>query len=98
MLIKQKRREQWICQLTEELDKHLIGKLDIWHTYIYIINEEDKHGCLALRVPGQTIGEIILDENDCILSIRIGDWSFAKFDCDVNDLFKSYIGMGVSYE
>ena len=28
MLIKQKRREQWICQLTEELDKHLIRGSD----------------------------------------------------------------------
>lgn len=98
MLVKCKRNEKWVCQLTEELDKHLVGKLDIWHTYINITNEADKHGYLALRVPGQTIGEIKLDENDCILNIRIGDWSLAKFDCDLDKLFESYIGLRLDYE
>ena len=98
MIIKQKKNEKWVCRLTERLDNYLVGKTNIWYTYIYIISENDKHNCLALRVPGQTIGRVMLDENDCIVSIGIDDLSIAKFNCDINELVKDFVGVGVSYE
>lgn len=63
--------EDYVNDLTKELDKHLIGKYpDYICTYIYGIIP-DEHGWIAIRFPGATRGAIQLDENNVIQRISL---------------------------
>lgn len=98
MLVKHSKKEKWSSGLTDELNKYLRGRNDVWYVYIHIMCEDDKNGYLSLRVPGQTIGYIQLDSNKTIIDIVIGDWSMASFSCDLKQIFNKYIGRRVYYE
>ena len=93
VIVTNKLMEIWVCDITSELDNHLVNKTKDWYTYIYVRDEEDQKGVLTLRVPGQTIGSIELDENNCLVNINIGSWSLARFDCDVNTISEKYKGV-----
>ena len=64
--------QEYYCDLTREIDKLLGLSLDqYWKHYILADNSMIKDKCLAIRIPGGTVGGIwINDEN--IITNRFG--------------------------
>lgn len=66
---------QYRCELTKELD--ILSKLsehhsyDLFHHYILADNCVKKEKCLAIRVPGGTVGGIWIDYENVITKIVI---------------------------
>ena len=83
---------EFTCELTEKLDeltkigKYHPGKpdefyLDCYKHYIYAYQDDfKKEGYVAIRVPGGTVGDLEIDDNQIIKSITI----------DTNYVIKSY--------
>ena len=70
------------CELTTELDR-LRGwseQKTYHHTYHYIVADEwcKSRQCLAIRVPGRTVGGIWIDNKNVITKIVIDDDSFFR--------------------
>lgn len=89
---------EYICELTKELD--LLAKLtdkefyDVFYHYIIADNWCKKEKCLAIRVPGGTVGGIRIDDNNVITEIEIDtEYVVKTYPSDVNDLIqKKFIG------
>ena len=68
-LIFKKKRFDYVCELTEDMDKYIkFENPTIFNTYIY--NDKiDKYW--LIRFPGATRGRITVDENEVITNIEI---------------------------
>lgn len=64
----------------------------VGYHYIYADNEFRKKGCLALRVPGGTVGGIWVDKNNVITKIKIDtEYVVKTYPSNVNELIKKFI-------
>lgn len=73
MIISKKRSYGLVNEVTEYLDKYLIGNLhEYYYNYIY---EEPSDNKWLIRVPGATRGNILI-ENGVIKHIELYDDSF----------------------
>ncbi len=95
--------DAYVCDLTRKLDE-LAGldmhkDYDMFYHYI-LYDEWDKRNCLmAIRVPGGTVGEIILDENDNIYKIGIDTkYVIDTYPDDVNEKIKEFVGVRIEHE
>lgn len=106
--MKLNNRNGWImpeytCELTKELDV-LAGldkreQYDWFHHYIYASEQCKSENCLAIRVPGGTVGAIWTDKNNVITKIGVDtDYVVKTYPGDVNDLIQKYIGEVIEYE
>lgn len=91
---------EYYCELTEALD--LLARLGLesqFRHYIVADAASVKDGMLAIRVPGGTVGTIILAENGVIAEISITqDYVIKTYPPNVNDLLKKFIGEHIEYE
>lgn len=71
------------CELTRTLDElaGLTDKESMWKHYIMIDALTKKNKCMAIRIPGGTVGSIHYDDNKIITDIMI----------DTNYVVKSYV-------
>lgn len=70
------RFAEYFCNLTNELDNlsgidKEFGEDNLFKHYILIDNYSLKHKSISIRVPGGTVGNIIIDENGIITDIKI---------------------------
>lgn len=70
------RFTEYFCNLTNELDKlsgidKEFGEDNLFKHYILIDNYSLKHKSISIRVPGGTVGNIIIDKNGIIIDIKI---------------------------
>ncbi|RKI83825.1 hypothetical protein D7V90_08005 [bacterium 1xD42-87] len=89
--------EEYRCDLTKELDDMSgISKqhyYDMFHHYILADEWCKKEKCLAIRVPGGTVGGIHFNDNNTITKIVIDiDYVVKTYPSNVNDLIQKYIG------
>ena len=101
MILKRKYegccRDEYVCELTEELDilsglnKRESYRYGYKH-YVYVTDSDKKEHCYAIRVPGGTLGDIVTDNDDYIIDVVI--------DIDyVNEIIKKkYIGKKIEFE
>ncbi len=94
---------EYVCELTKELD--VLAKLtdkefyDIFYHYIVADNYCKKEKCLAIRVPGGTVGGIWIDDNNAITKIVIDtDYVVKTYPSDVNDLIQKFVGEIIEFE
>ena len=95
-------KTDYICTLTKELDS--LAKLteekyyDIFHHYIMADNLDIKDRCLAIRVPGGTVGAIWIDENNTIKDIMIDtNYVVKTYPDNINESIKKYIGETIEW-
>lgn len=84
------------CALTEELDRLCgIDKKDFTRFRHYLLADKwclDRN-CLAIRVPGGTVGGVTIDENKVITDIKIDtNYVIKTYPDDVNEKVRKYIG------
>lgn len=89
--------QEFVCDLTKELDE-VSGisnsqYYNLHHHYI-LADEWCREGkCLAIRVPGGTVGGIWIDDNNVITDIIIDrNYVVKTYPNNVNELMKKYIG------
>lgn len=85
---------EYLCDLTNELDALANFDKDSYR-YHYIIADDHciKTKCLAIRVPGGTVGGIRFDDNNIITKIDIDtEYVVDSYPQNVNYLIQKYIG------
>ena len=91
--------EQYTCQLTETIDT--LANLDTKNSpcfYHYIMADKDmlQNKCLAICVPGGTIGDIYIDDNNNITKIFIAtNYIIRNYPDDINEILKEFIGQKI---
>jgi hypothetical protein len=97
------RFQEYRCDLTNYLDS-LAGlseqtSYNLFYHYILADDHCRKEKCLAIRVPGGTVGGIWIDDNNTITKIEIDtDYVVKSYPDNVNELVQKYIGEIVEYE
>ena len=95
-------KDEYRCELTKELDS--LAKLseseyyDWFYHYILADDWCKKEKCLAVRVPGGTVGGVWVDENNVITKIFIDtDYVVKTYQNDVNELIQKFIGQVIEW-
>lgn len=97
------RRQEYRCDLTKELD-NISGILENHHYdkfYHYILADEwcTNEKCLAIRVPGGTVGGIWFDDNSIITKIVIDvNYVIKTYPVNVNELIQKFIGETIEWQ
>lgn len=88
---------EYRCTLTEELDS--LSKIDVskdydlFHHYILVDHIGIKEKCLAIRVPGGTVGGIWINENNSIIKIHVDtNYVVKTYPSNINELLQKFIG------
>lgn len=95
--------QEFVCDLTRELDI-VSGIADNQHYRLfhhYVLADEwcMNNKCLAIRVPGGTVGGIWIDKNNIITKIVIDtNYVVKTYPDDVNDLMEKYLGKAIEME
>lgn len=88
--------KEYRSDLTRELDKiSCISSrqyCNMFHHYILANEWCMKNKCLAIRVPGRTVGGIWIDDNNKILKISIDLNSNMNYPDNVNEIMEKYVG------
>lgn len=91
------------CNLTKELDDVSgISKqhyYDMFHHYILADEWRKNQKCLAIRVPGGTVGGIHFDDNNVITKIVIDtDYVVKTYPANVNELIQKFVGEVIEWQ
>ena len=94
--------EEYVCELTEELDRlagiHQSEDNDWFYHYLYVYKQAITDRNIPIRVPGGTIGGIKLDEDFSITKIVIDtDYVIRTYPADVNEQVKRFIGQKLEF-
>ena len=89
--------EKYRCDLTKELDDMSgISKqhyYDMFHHYILADEWCRNQKCLAIRVPGGTVGGIHFDDNSIIIKIVVDtNYVVKTYLANVNELIQKFVG------
>ena len=97
-------KNEYICDLTKELDS--LSGLDKnkdnyklgFHHYVLADDWCKDHKCLAIRVPGGTLGGIFIDDKNEITSITLDtNYVVQTYPEDVHEHIKKFIGMTIEF-
>lgn len=95
--------EEYRCDLAKELDDISgISKrhyYDMFHHYILADEWRKSQKCLAIRVPGGTVGGIHFDDNNVITKIVIDtDYVVKTYPTNVNELMQKFVGEVIEWQ
>lgn len=96
---KYSKMEEYFCDITSELDKLAgINADTLWKHYVlankYCINKK----CLAIRIPGGTLGGIWFDDNNVITKIKVDkNYVVKTYPSDVNEQIQKFIGQKIEF-
>lgn len=103
LLTRDYSKNEYCCDLTRELDE-VSGisnsqYYNLHHHYI-LADEWCREGkCLAIRVPGGTVGGIWIDDNNVITDIIVDrNYVVKTYPENVNERMEKYIGEIVEYQ
>lgn len=95
--------EKYRCDLTKELDD--ISGISKRHSYNmfyhYILADEwcKNQECLAIRVPGGTVGGIYFDNSNVITKIVIDtDYVVKTYPANINELIQKFVGEVIEWK
>lgn len=93
---------EYVSELTRKLDEISgLSKQEYYDFfYHYIIVDEfcRKEKCLAIRVPGGTVGGIWFDDNNVVTKIVIDtDYVIKTYPEDIKKYVESYIGQIIEF-
>lgn len=95
--------EEFVCYLTRELDK-VSGISEnqhyrLFHHYILADEWSMNNKCLAIRVPGGTVGGVWITENNVITKIVVDtNYVVKTYPDDVNEVMEKYVGEIIKFE
>ena len=90
-------KSEFRCTLTERLDS--LSKMneskyyDLFYHYILVDRIGIEEKCLAIRVPGGTVGGIWIDEHNTITKIHVDtDYVVKTYPNNINELIQRFVG------
>lgn len=88
---------EFFCDITDELDRLAEIKTNdeyySWRHYILADKYCKNERCLAIRIPGGTVGGVWLDKGGVITRIEVDtNYVVKTYPKDVNELIKKFIG------
>ena len=88
-------QKDYYCDLTYELDKLTgIDPDGFWHHYILITGDHS----IYIRIPGGTLGEIYVDNNNVITKITLDtNYVVKTYHADVLDQLQKYVGQKIEF-
>jgi len=91
---------EYFCEITDELDKLAnIKASDEFYSWRHYVLADDfcvKERCLAIRVPGGTVGGIWFDDNNAITKIEVDtNYVVKTYPKDINDQIQKYVGIKI---
>ena len=96
-------KKEFRCTLTERLDS--LSKMneskyyDLFYHYILVDRIGIEEKCLAIRVPGGTVGGMWIDENNTITKIHVDtDYVVKTYPNNVNELIQKFVGEVIEYQ
>ena len=95
--------KEYYCEITEELD-NLSGVLKISEVFDlrhYILADDFcvNRKCLAIRIPGGTVGGVWIDDKNVITKIKVDtDYVVKSYPKDVNEKAQKYVGQSIEFE
>ena len=94
--------DEYTCGLTKELDQ-LSGLNTKEHYslfYHYILADKfcKEEKCLAIRVPGGTVGGVWIDDDNVITKIVVDtEYVIDTYPDDINDIIRKFVGRMVEW-
>ena len=96
-------KTEFRCALTQKLDA--LSKIDtskcydLFHHYILVDHIGIEEKCLAIRVPGGTVGGIWINENNIITKIHVDtDYVVRTYPSNVNELIQKFVGEAIELQ
>ena len=88
---------EFFCEITDELDRLAGIKTNdegySWRHYILADKFCIKQRCLAIRIPGGTVGGIWIDDNGFITKITVDtNYVVKTYPEDVNEQIQKFVG------
>lgn len=88
--------KEYRCKLTEELDNisEILNKhyYNMFYHYILANDYCKSQKCLAIRVPGRTVGGVWIDDNNVITKVAVNADAAKTYSDDINDLIQKFVG------
>lgn len=86
---------EYVCQLTKEIDKYLKGTTDVYYSYFYSIGQRKLSNgiegfCYIIRSPGSTKGCIFIDKYNKIIYVDFYEDTLSYFNPEVKTLEKLF--------
>lgn len=97
---KNVKLSEYFCEITDELDRLSRIETTFYMLKHYILVDEYciKEKRLAIRIPGGTIGEICLDDNNIITKIKIDiNYIVKTYPENIEEIMKKFIGVCVEF-
>lgn len=90
---------EYFCDITSELDKLAnINSDTLWKHYILADNYCINKKCLAIRIPGGTLGGIWFDDNDVITKIKVDtNYVIKSYTGNVNEQIQKFVGQKIEF-
>lgn len=94
---------EYICQLTEEIDKYMLGTSDVYKSYLCDCGPRKEHDgkegyVYAIRSPGSTKGHIYLDKDNVITEVKFYDHALRFFELEIKKLENGLLGYQLTKE
>lgn len=90
---------EYFCDITSELDKLAsINSDTLRKHYILADNYCINKKCLAIRIPGGTLGGIWFDDNDVIKKIKVDtNYVIKSYTGNVNEQIQKFVGQKIEF-
>lgn len=83
----------YYCELTEFLDKVTEKKRPSIRHYILAMQYNFDKGVFPIRLPGSTVGEVHVNEDQVITNVQIdGNYYKDIYPADINEMLEKYLG------
>ena len=93
------KMDEYFCDITLELDK-LAGINPDAHWKHYVLAERSyiNEKCLAIRIPGGTLGGIWFDDNNIITKVKVDtNYVVKTYPSDVKEQIQKFVGQKIEF-
>lgn len=91
---------EYYCDLTRELNQILgLSPDQYWKHYILADDSMIKDKCLAIRIPGGTVGGIWINDENIITKIFVYTdyYVIEKYPADINEKLAHFVGEKIEF-
>ena len=92
--------QEYYCDLTREIDRLLgLSPDQYWKHYILADSTMLKVKCLAIRIPGGTVGGIWIDDENIITKVFVDTeyYVIEEYPIDINEKLAHFVGEKIEF-
>lgn len=92
--------QEYYCDLTREIDQILGLSSDQYRKHYILANDSMiKDKCLAIRIPGGTVGGIWINNENIIVRVFVNPeyYVIEKYPADINEKLAHFVGEKIEF-